>query len=207
MNNPLIYLFWQAPFAHKKFAPIAAMNELKRVKRVLDVGCGPGTNTHYFQDKEYLGIDINASYIKNARKRYVKNFIVADASTFTVPQKDHFDFILVNSFLHHIDIPSTRRVLSQLNTLLTKDGHVHIIDLVYPETPGPARIMAKWDRGKYSRPLLEWKELFTDHFELVEFHPYPLVFLGMSFWNMIYFKGKKRVDHETGTPLCRYSTL
>ena len=193
MNIPPIYRLCQAPFADKKFAPIVAMNDLQQVRRALDVGCGPGTNTHYFQDKEYLGIDINESYIENARKRYDKNFIVADVAKFTVPQEDHFDFILVNSFLHHIGIPSTRRVLSQLNYLLTQDGHVHILDLVYPETPGLARLMAEWDRGDYSRPLLKWKELFTKYFELVEFHPYSLVFLGISLWNMVYFKGKKRI--------------
>ena len=158
MNIPLIYRLWQAPFADKKFAPISAMNDLQRVRRVLDVGCGPGTNTHYFQDKEYLGIDINESYIENARKRYEKNFILADITKFSGLQEDHFDFILVNSFLHHIGKPSTRHVLSQLNYLLTQDGHVHILDLVYPESPGPARLMAELDRGNYARPLLEWTE-------------------------------------------------
>jgi hypothetical protein len=44
MRQPLVYRLRMAPFAGKKFAPIAAHNDMKRIRRVLDVGCGPGTD-------------------------------------------------------------------------------------------------------------------------------------------------------------------
>ena len=34
------YRMWQAPFLEQKFAPALANNDLRRVQRVLDVGCG-----------------------------------------------------------------------------------------------------------------------------------------------------------------------
>ena len=55
MENPHAYRLWQAPFAEPKFAPVLAHNDLSRVRRVLDVGCGPGTNTHHFAGADYLG--------------------------------------------------------------------------------------------------------------------------------------------------------
>lgn len=59
LARPLSYLAWQRPFAEAKFAPVLRHNELATVRRALDVGCGPGTDTHHFAGVDYLGIDIN----------------------------------------------------------------------------------------------------------------------------------------------------
>jgi SAM-dependent methyltransferase len=59
MRQPLVYRLWMAPFAKKKFAPIVAHNDMHWVRRVLDVGCGPGTNAVYFSQADYLCIDLN----------------------------------------------------------------------------------------------------------------------------------------------------
>src|SRR5215475_15296477 len=58
---------WQMPFAPPKFAPIFANNSLHLFRRVLDVGCGPGTHTTCFSGAEYLGLDINEHRIRDAR--------------------------------------------------------------------------------------------------------------------------------------------
>lgn len=183
------YRLWQAPFAEQKLAPIFAHNDISAVRRVLDVGCGPGTNTHHFRHADYLGVDYNERYIAEARKRHGRNFVVADITTYTIDQTQ-FDCILVNSFFHHIDTLSTRRILSHLGTLLAADGHVHILDLVLPRRPSVSRLLARWDRGDYPRPLAEWEDLFSEHFEPVVFEPYPLGALGATLWNMVYFKGR-----------------
>src|SRR5207248_8165202 len=91
------YRLWQAPFVDAKFAPILAHNDIRRVRRVLDVGCGPGTNAHLFSGVSYVGIDHNPSYIAYARNRFKGNFVVADATTYEVESTERFDFILANS--------------------------------------------------------------------------------------------------------------
>ena len=192
MEHPSAYRLWQAPFAEQKLAPLRRHNDLRTVRRVLDVGCGPGTNTRHFSHAHYLGVDFNASYIAHARARYGREFVVADVTTYTVAPGERFDFILANSFFHHIDTVSARRVLSHLGTLLTDDGHVHILDLVLPERPSIAQLLARWDRGDYPRPLAEWRELFEDLFDPVVFEPYPLSACGVTLWNMVYFKGRAR---------------
>lgn len=192
MENTLAYRVWQAPFAEQKLAPLLAHNDLSRVRRVLDVGCGPGTNTKHFAGSGYLGIDVNPAYIGSARRRHKREFLVADVTKYEVPSHERFDLILANSLFHHIDTANTRRILAHLATLLSDDGHVHIFDLVLPQRPSVSRFLAHADRGDYPRPLEQWRDIFTESFEPVVFEPYPLGAAGLTLWNMIYFKGRAR---------------
>jgi SAM-dependent methyltransferase len=192
MENTLAYRAWQAPFADRKLAPLFVHNDVARARRVLDVGCGPGTNTHHFGGSDYLGIDFNPAYVESARRRHGREFVVADVTKYEVPPDRSFDLILANSLFHHIDTASTQRILAHLSTLLSRDGHVHIFDLVLPSRPSIALAVARADRGDYPRPLDEWRDLFTTAFEPVVFEPYPLGAAGVTLWNMIYFKGRVR---------------
>jgi SAM-dependent methyltransferase len=192
MENTFAYRLWQAPFAERKLAPLFVHNDMRRVRRVLDVGCGPGTNTRHFADAEYLGIDFNPAYIESARNRYGRDFVVADVTKYEAAPDQRFDLILANSLFHHIDTASTRRILAHLATLLSDDGHMHIFDLVLPDRPSISRFLARADRGEYPRPLEEWRELFAFAFEPVVFEPYVLGAAGVTLWNMIYFKGRAR---------------
>ena len=192
LERTAVYRLWQAPFAEAKFEPVRRHNDIGAARRVLDVGCGPGTNTARFNHAEYLGIDINPAYIEDARRRHGREFLVADATTYTVSADQRYDWILLNSFLHHVETADVRRILSHLATLLTPDGHIHILDLVLPAGPSAARLLARWDRGRFARPLEEWRGLFTQSFEPVVFEAYPLKGAGLTLWNMVYFKGKAR---------------
>jgi SAM-dependent methyltransferase len=189
MKNTHVYRAWQAPFADSKLAPVLVHNDLRQVRRVLDVGCGPGTNTKHFIHTYYLGIDHNPRYLEYARRRHGRDFLVADINHWPLARTARFDFILINSLLHHVDTPSARRILSQLRTLLTDDGHVHILDLVLPARLSVARALARLDRGALARPLQDWKEIFEEVFETEIFEPYDLTGLGVTLWQMVYFKG------------------
>ena len=159
---------------------------------MLDVGCGPGTNAKYFTQSDYLGIDINPDYIENARRRYRREFIAADVRTYAPPADERFDFVLVNSFLHHLDYGNVQSILEHIGTVLDEDGHVHILELVMPADPSVSRLLARWDRGQFARPQQEWEGMFTQIFERVVFESYPLTAAGITLWNMVYFKGKAR---------------
>ncbi len=191
MGNVHAYRLWQTPFAEKKFEPIRRHNDLAAVRRVLDVGCGPGTNARHFAHADYLGIDHNPDYIASARRRFGDRFAVADVRGELPGAGAPFDFILVNSLFHHIETSDARQILARLSGLLTGGGHVHILDLVMPDRPGLPRLLARWDRGDYPRPLPEWRELFSKSFAPSVFEPYPLGALGVTLWHMVYFKGRR----------------
>ncbi|MGA8504519.1 MAG: class I SAM-dependent methyltransferase [Candidatus Sulfotelmatobacter sp.] len=192
LERSSVYRLWQAPFAEQKFAPVRAYNDLRRVRRVLDVGCGPGTNARHFGEADYLGIDFNKRYIESARRRHKRDFLVADVRYYRPAPGVGFDFILANSFLHHLNTEDMLGILSHLRSLLTGDGHVHALELVMPEDRSIARRLARWDRGHFARPPEEWRTIFSQHFEPVLFEFYPVTMMGTTLWNMVYFKGKPR---------------
>jgi len=190
MEHTLVYRLWQAPFAERKLAPLFRHNDRSRIRRVLDVGCGPGTNARHFLDHDYLGIDLNPAYIRDAERRFGPRFRVADVTTMRLEPGQGWDCILVNSLLHHLPDDAVDRLLAHLATLLTPDGAVHILDLVLPERFSVARLLARLDRGDYPRPLAKWRELFARHFSLDVFEPYPLGVGGITLWSMVYGRGR-----------------
>ena len=192
MDHVTAYRLWQAPFAERKLEPVLRHNRVTEMRRVLDVGCGPGTNARHFAHADYLGVDMNPDYIAYARRRFGDRFAVEDVTRMGTPAGGAFDAILVNSLLHHIDDANSRRILAHLAKLLTDDGHVHILDLVLPDNPSLARWIARSDRGDHPRPLAAWREMFAGAFEPVLFEPYPLGIGGVTLWNMVYFKGRRR---------------
>lgn len=159
-----VYRAWMAPFADAKLFPLLKHNDLTRVRRVLDVGCGPGTNAGLFTHCDYVGIDINGAYIDSARRHFKGKFVAADVTTYEIPAGERFDFLLANSLLHHLDDAGVHALLCRLSGLMSDDGHVHIIDLVLPEVPGLPRLMARLDRGDYPRRFDSWQEIFAQHF-------------------------------------------
>ena len=193
MKWPLVYRLWMGPQADKKLVPIMTHNDVGRVHRILDVGCGPGTNAPHFSHTDYLGFDWNERYIRDARNRYSGHFQVGHVTKLQVPANERFDFILVNSLLHHLDISATCRLLSHLPTLLIEGGHVHIVELVLPTRITLPFVFARADRGDYPRPMNEWRRIFSIYFDEVIFEPFDLSVCGIAFWNLVYFKGKAKI--------------
>jgi SAM-dependent methyltransferase len=193
MEATLVYRLWQAPFAEQKLRPFLHAIERNGVRRVLDVGCGPGTNAHHFADCDYLGVDINPSYIADATRRFGPRFRTVDVTTIDPASLGAgYDCILMNSLLHHLDDGAVDRLLGHVEKLLSPDGRVHILDLVLPETLSVSRALARLDRGDHPRPLDTWRRMFAAHFTPMTFEPYPLGLAGLTLWSMVYFAGGRR---------------
>ncbi|MBI4716716.1 MAG: methyltransferase domain-containing protein [Planctomycetes bacterium] len=189
LEYPWVYRAWQRPFAEAKLRPVRRHNDLRSVRRVLDVGCGPGTNSRHFEHTDYCGIDINPAYIASAARRFRGTFIAADATTYCVPPDRRYDFVLINSFLHHLADGEVRALLANLWRVLSDAGYVHVLELVLPAHRGPARFLARHDRGRFARSVGCWSELLAERFRPVVFEPFSLRLCGITLWNMVYFKG------------------
>jgi SAM-dependent methyltransferase len=189
MEHPAIYALWQAPFAAQKFAPVERRLRDLPVRRVLDVGCGTGTNARRFEHAEYVGLDINERYLQMARARHAGKFVQADLTEADLSSLGTFDTILVNSFLHHVSDDHVRRILSRLTALVAPDGRVHVLELVLPPRMSRARVMAKLDRGRFARSIESWTGLFSAAFEPVVIEPFTF---GGGLWAMIYLQGRVR---------------
>jgi SAM-dependent methyltransferase len=189
LESPAVYAAWQAPFVARKFAPVERRLSRRTVRRVLDVGCGPGTNARRFAGAEYVGVDINDHYLSIARSKYGGRFVQADLEYADLSALGRFDTILVNSFLHHLPDDAVERILRQLGHLLDPAGSVHLLELVMPDRLSRATLMAKLDRGRYARPLAAWRALFEAHFDPIALEPYHF---GAGLWAMVYFQGQAR---------------
>jgi SAM-dependent methyltransferase len=194
LERPTVYLAWQRPFVASKLRRVWRHNERAGVRRVLDVGCGPGTNSAEFAGLDYLGVDLNPSYIDYARRKCSGRFEVADVRVDSIPGHDAYDFVLVNSLLHHLDDPSVSSLLAGLCRYVSGDGHIHVIDLELPERRGIARFLTLNDRGEFPRTLPHWRTLLTEHFDDVVFEAFPVPARGPMLWSMIYFKGRPKRD-------------
>jgi SAM-dependent methyltransferase len=190
MENTTAYRLWQAPFARAKLEPLYRHADPSSARRVLDVGCGPGTNSRIFATADYVGVDVNPGYVEYARSRFRGRFEIADAVEALPRAVGGYDLVLINSVLHHIADAGVLSLLRNVKGVLAEGGVVHIMDLVLPARRSVARTLARMDRGDHPRPLERWGELLGREmaFDVVE--PFTLSALGVSLWEMVYLKSR-----------------
>ena len=196
LEHPRIYAMSQAPLVEAKFALIKPHLRCHNVRRVLDVGCGPGTNATRFPGAMYVGLDVNERYLSFARAKYPGHFIQADLQTADLSSLGTFDTILVNSFLHHLPDDAVRHILRQLRQLLAPDGTVHILELLRPNRGSLVGLIALVDRGRYARRASEWCNLFEEHFELRVAEPH---LFKAGLWSLLYLQGAGKSAGPTRT--------
>jgi SAM-dependent methyltransferase len=189
LELPLVYQAWQAPFASAKLKPFLSHVGPERTRRVLDIGCGPGTNARVFAGSDYVGIDINPDYIRQASSRFPGRFVVGDVTDEAIFPDEQFDCVFANSLMHHLDDGSVRNLLRRMARLTAPGGRVHVLDLVLPPHASPGRALAQLDRGRFARPIEQWRSLFTEHLSTEHFQPYTFGLPLVPLWNMVYFVG------------------
>lgn len=192
LEQPLVYQTWQAPFASAKLKPFLDRVDLARTRRVLDIGCGPGTNARVFAGCEYVGIDINPDYIRAASSRYPGRWVVGDVTDETIFPDERFDCVFANSLMHHLDDTAVRGLLRRMAALTAPGGKVHVLDLVLPPRASAGRMLARLDRGRFARPLEHWRSLFTESLHQEHFRPYAFGFPMVPLWQMVYFEGVRK---------------
>lgn len=184
LGRPLIYRAWQAPFVRKKIRPFRRRFDPTQSGRVLDIGCGPGTNAFLFAAENYVGVDLNPRYIRYARSKFSGRFEVWDV-TKPGPNLGKFDTVLINSVFHHLSDVETAHVLGSLANHVNDDARVFVIDLVLPSSRGIPRLLASLDRGHYPRRLDNWLRLFDDHLTITHSESFTVKLVGVSLWELL----------------------
>lgn len=190
LDHPAIYAAWQAPFVRQKVAPFLRHNRIDLIRRVLDVGCGPGTNARLFAAADYLGVDIDPGYVARAVERFGPRFRVGDAAALDFTDGVQFDCLFINSLTHHLDDGALDALLSRTD-LLADDGQLHLIDLHLPER-GIPRWLALADRGQHPRPLPDLRAAIGRHWAVECEETFHLKMLGIRMWAMVYFRARPR---------------
>lgn len=190
LEHPAIYALWQAPFVEQKVAPFRDHNRSQSMGRVLDVGCGPGTNRALFGAAEYLGVDLDPNYVARATQRFGPHFRVGDAGALDVGDFAPVECLFVNSLTHHLNDEVLNRLLARTD-LLTPTGRLHLIDMYLPPS-GISRRLALADRGEHPRPLSALRDAIARCWAIEIEHPFALHKCGVNLWAMVYFRARPR---------------
>lgn len=108
----------------------------------------------------YLGVDISASYIEWATRRYGAVFKVIDAGDLDVSDTS-VDLTLCVATFHHVDANTAAAMVKESWRVIRAGGSVHIIEPVIPVNP--KSWMKRWlfanDRGRFPRTELQMRGL------------------------------------------------
>lgn len=191
MEHPTAYRLWQSPFVSVKFAPVFKHNDLRRppgAGRRLRTGneCavlrGGGLCWRRHQRELCSHRPPPASprvhhrgrlHLPSAARRAVR-FHFAQQSAASHRQRERRPHpAAVKQATHR------RRACPRAGTRAA--GRTRAAAAV-----GQVR------SRRLSAPLDEWRALFTESFDEVIFEPFPVGRLGVTFFEMVYFKGKAR---------------
>jgi SAM-dependent methyltransferase len=193
LEHPSIYKYFHALFSGIKTEylnkHLSAIN-YERPTRVLDLGCGPGTNADLFLDTErysYLGIDLNPNYIREASKKFPLEFRCADITLLTDPHIS-YHIVLLNSVIHHLSVDETRKLLKAASDYIASNGEFLILDMVYPPKPSlgniAQKILIRLDRGSYCRTVKQLRSELTEHFYIKKMYSFNVKIFGILLWDL-----------------------
>jgi ubiquinone/menaquinone biosynthesis C-methylase UbiE len=175
-----------------------------RGKKVLEIGCGTGSDLLQFAKHGALatGVDLTTKHVELARRRVGDLAIVEQADARRLPFEDaSFDYIYSHGVLHHSDEPE--EIAREMFRVLRPGGriNVHVYALWSLITlRGVLRYGAKWKRHveNSEAPVhidlytgRKLKRLFGSHISIEKYECRPLNFLAPRFGWFLVVKGQK----------------
>ena len=138
-----------------KFGAVAA--HLTQAKKLLDIGCGPGTFIgNYAGDTEALGIDLSTSQIDYACRHYATGHhrFSTQSVASLIEAGEHFDAITMIELIEHLAPEEATRLLAQSRRLLLPEGALIVT------TPNYASL---WPLIEMGVNLVSWVSYEAQH--------------------------------------------
>jgi len=111
--------------------PVAADFASARGLKVLEIGCGLGTDGAQFAEAgaDYTGVDLTEAAVELARRRFelfdlAGTFKTADAENLSVPDES-FDLVYSHGVLHHT--PDTGKAIQEIHRVLRPGGRAVVM--------------------------------------------------------------------------------
>lgn len=174
LEVPALYNFFQRTvgadkprrqFIAEHVAPLGAA-------RILEVGCGPGTNCAWLpEDIEYVGCDLSERYINHATQVYGDKycFFRAPVGSLLALGLKPFTAVIALCLLHHLSDAQVLALCDEVVPLLEPGGTFMTADPCFTSNQGRLeRFITARDRGRYVRYPEEYYGLLASKFSLVD---------------------------------------
>lgn len=140
---------------------------LSKKRKVLDIGCGTGSQSGLFSKTSYIGIDISPAAIHLAQKHKGYHFSVMDGRVLRFPQQT-FDAVLVSGVLHHLSDDNSIKVVSEMKRVLKPRGYALVIEAIAPllRWNVMGHLVRFLDAGDHIRPPQEYEKILSRYFRI-----------------------------------------
>ena len=106
LKAPIVYEAWQSALGANRKRNIQRDDYIRPFKgmNIFDIGCGPAEILNHLEDVNYLGADLSAPYIEQAKNKYGEKgeFFVGSADALP-PRDEKFDLVMALGLLHHLE--------------------------------------------------------------------------------------------------------
>ncbi len=160
--------------------------ELNNPGKVLDIACGIGEFSVFFNKEGYTGVDLSEAYVKYGTNKYKKNFVVGDALNLKF-EDNSFDSVLISGFFHHLKMEDVEKSLQEASRVLKENGKILLIE----DSPSKSffnKKLQSYDVGADIRSMDEYSEVLSKYFEIEKKYP-----LKSGFWDYSVFVLRKSI--------------
>ncbi|MFK7831762.1 MAG: class I SAM-dependent methyltransferase [Winogradskyella sp.] len=169
LSHPIIYTTYQKIVggyrARKLF--VEKNVAIKPGQKILDIGCGPGDILEFLPDVDYTGIDLDANYIAQAKKKYGNkgHFKCAGVDNLDLTEIHTFDIVISAGVLHHLNDKQCFNLFNIAKKALKPEGRFVSFDGCYiPNQNKISQYFLKKDRGQFVRTQPEYEALVKSCF-------------------------------------------
>lgn len=173
LRMPFVYSSYQKLVggyrARKLF--VKNMVRIKSNQKILDIGCGPGDILDFLPEVDYIGIDLDSSYIEKAKKKYSNRgtFICSGVNKFNINEPETFDIVIASGVLHHLNDKECIKLFKLAYKAMKPNGRLITYDGCYIKNQNLiSKMFLKLDRGKFVRTKKEYERLAKSCFPKVE---------------------------------------
>ena len=135
--------------------------------KVLDFGCGIGSNSKLFHHDDYIGVEVDESRVLSSTLKYPKSrfeqipFISNPSDK--IPFEDNsFDLVFISLCLHHINSDTCKLLFKEFSRVLKDNGKIIGIEpCILSKKYFSNVFMNIIDAGDYILPIEEYKQIYS----------------------------------------------
>ena len=214
-QNPVA--IYQRDQVHQLLTPY-----LQKAHRVLDIGCGPGSDFEFYQrfNIDMYAIDLSVGMIEQARKKACA--LGLEITLQATPLEDFqteylFDLVVLNFGVINA-MPDVRAALAKIDTLLTSGGKILIVSMPPVHVMGLMGSLVRCQFGTLYQRVVKKRAVLPNGFVIRYYRqpdfccgsfklirrlplcpllPHPDQYIAREFWRTV-FHGLKLIDHKIG---------